>query len=372
MKLVQFTSHQSLALRKWLVAASLMAAVALNAEVKINWLNSVDDFGSIREEDGKVALSFRGVNAGDEPLVIIKAKSTCGCTTPSFPRGEIAPADTFEVAAEFDPAFQVGKIEKKIHITTNAEPKVHTLTLTGAVSPKATTLAARYPVKAGSIRLNKAAIDFGNVVRGKAKMEYLEIYNEGDSTVTPRWLHCPKHLAASGEPVRLEHADRGIMSLYAMAEDDDSYGVYADTIDLAVDDSAQAAVVNIPVSVCFVEDFSFMTDVQIANAPIARASTDLISCGVVVPNAEGVSRSFKVENRGKSTLRIRRVYSSSPHIVVARHSNKVMTGKSTEIKFRISPSIYSPEHPLVDETITVVTNDPTTPILTVRVTAEYF
>ena len=359
-------------MRRLFFIMAVVTAIFVRAEVKIDWINTSDDFGRIAEDGGKVDLMYRGVNVGDEPLVIINAKSSCGCTRPSYPRGEIAPGDTFCVTAAFDPAFQVGLVTKKITLTTNAEPKSHSLTVKGIVLALPSTVETRFPVGIGDMRLEKASVNFGDVTRGKTKLVFLDVYNNGSDTIKPAWSDRPAHLSLSSSPQRLEPLEKGVIAFYASATSDKHYGLVTDSVTIVAKSSNSAETLKIPVTAHFVEYFGDMTDRQLADAPIARLSDSLISCGQILPNAEGVERFFSVENRGKSTLMIRRIYASSPYVKIRRYKEKVKSGKSSKITFWIDPDMYSPDAPIVDETITVVTNDPQNPELSVRVTAEYF
>ena len=70
-------------------------------------------------EDGKRIFEFK--NTGNEPLIIKDAKSSCGCTIPSFPKNPIPPggSDKIEVQYNMNP----GPISKTITVTTNAVNK---------------------------------------------------------------------------------------------------------------------------------------------------------------------------------------------------------------------------------------------------------
>ena len=240
-------------MRRLFFIVAVVTAIFVRAEVKIDWINTTDDFGRIAEDGGKVALSYRGVNVGDEPLVIISAKSSCGCTKPSYPRGEIAPGDTFCVTAAFDPAFQVGAVTKKITLTTNAEPKSHSLTVKGVVLPLPSTVETRFPVGIGEMRMEKAAVNFGDVTRGKTKMIFLDVYNNGTDTVKPSWRDVPAHLSLSSSPQVLAPLEKGVIAFYASATSDEHYGLLTDSVTIVAESSNSADTLKIPVTAHFVE-----------------------------------------------------------------------------------------------------------------------
>lgn len=85
---------------------------------KIEFKEETINYGTVvkGEDSGKRIFEFK--NTGNEPLVIKDAKSSCGCTVPSFPKEPIAPgaSGTIEVQYNMNP----GPISKTITVTTNA------------------------------------------------------------------------------------------------------------------------------------------------------------------------------------------------------------------------------------------------------------
>ena len=69
-----------------------------------------------------------------EPLIIKKAKGSCGCTVPTWPKEPIAPGATAEIGVKYATT-RVGKFTKTITLTTNASKKPVILTIKGEVNP---------------------------------------------------------------------------------------------------------------------------------------------------------------------------------------------------------------------------------------------
>lgn len=62
-----------------------------------------------------VKAEFKMKNSGDKPLLISDVKTSCGCTTVSYPKGAIAPGKKFSVSAVYD-AKQLGHFQKEVGI----------------------------------------------------------------------------------------------------------------------------------------------------------------------------------------------------------------------------------------------------------------
>ncbi len=100
------------------------------------------DFGTI-DQGTKVEHVFKFTNTGDAPLVIVNAKSSCGCTVPTYPKTPIAPGEEAELLVKFNGSGK-NQISKTITITANTEAGKETLKIKAFINPKAGT-----PVKAG-------------------------------------------------------------------------------------------------------------------------------------------------------------------------------------------------------------------------------
>lgn len=93
------------------------------------------DFGTVKEADGEVSCEFDFQNTGDEPLVILDVRTSCGCTTPDYPRDPIAPGKMGKIKVTYNPNGRPGEFERTVKIFTNAKKRI-TLKVTGVVVPK--------------------------------------------------------------------------------------------------------------------------------------------------------------------------------------------------------------------------------------------
>lgn len=103
----------------------LAVATARGAEAAgacIVFDEKVHDFGEIREDAGKVSAIFTFANTGNAPLVIVDAKTSCGCTSPTFPKKAVAPGAKGKVSVTFNPKGQPSSFSKVITVFTN-DPK---------------------------------------------------------------------------------------------------------------------------------------------------------------------------------------------------------------------------------------------------------
>ncbi|GAB4170144.1 MAG: DUF1573 domain-containing protein [Geothermobacteraceae bacterium] len=93
-----------------------VCALALGPRIEVTTTDV--DFGTVLQGD-KVEQVFTFRNAGDEPLVIDRVKSSCGCTAALVAEREIPPGGTGEVRATFDSTRFHGGVVKTIYLYSN-------------------------------------------------------------------------------------------------------------------------------------------------------------------------------------------------------------------------------------------------------------
>jgi len=103
------------------------------------------DFGRITEGD-VVTKVFTFKNTGDAPLIISDAKSSCGCTVPSFTKEPIAPGEEGELEVKYNSRGKKNQDNKVVRVTANTWPATNNITIKAFVEPKASTTSAG-PVK---------------------------------------------------------------------------------------------------------------------------------------------------------------------------------------------------------------------------------
>ena len=85
----------------------------------ISWDKTSHNFETIKQEDGLVKYRFIFENTGNEPLVLLKVKAECGCTTVDYNKEPIAPGAKGFVEVSYDPKNHSGIFDKKITVLTN-------------------------------------------------------------------------------------------------------------------------------------------------------------------------------------------------------------------------------------------------------------
>lgn len=100
----------------------------------LNFTNDVMDYGTIEHKaDGNREFVF--TNNGTEPLIIMNAQGSCGCTVPTWPKEPIAPGATAKIGVKYD-TNRPGPFTKTITLTSNSTTTPSkVLTIKGTVKP---------------------------------------------------------------------------------------------------------------------------------------------------------------------------------------------------------------------------------------------
>ena len=93
------------------------------------------DFGTINQGTA-VEHVFKFTNTGEAPLVIVNAKSSCGCTVPTYPKTPVAPGDSAEMLVKFNGSGK-NQVSKTVTITANTETGTEKIKIKAFVNPKA-------------------------------------------------------------------------------------------------------------------------------------------------------------------------------------------------------------------------------------------
>jgi len=111
--------------RLFLAAASLTLMAQAPA---IQFDKTHHDFGRITP-DKKAAAKYRVTNGGNAILSITQVRPSCGCTYTMLGKWSLAPGESTEIEAMFDPKGLRGMVRKSIEVVCT-DPKTPTISLT--------------------------------------------------------------------------------------------------------------------------------------------------------------------------------------------------------------------------------------------------
>ncbi len=346
----------------------MAAVITSGLSARTQWLETEHDFGAFDENNGKVTCTMRFVNTGDQPVSIVSARATCGCTMPSYTRRPVAPGDTGRVEIAYNPVGRPGRFSKKVYIETSDDDGRTTLVVKGVVIGASNTVRSRFPVDAGPLKLRTAVAAFGRVDRDKHKSVFVDAYNSSADSIVSEWRNVPPYLKISSGTHSIAAGDYGAFTFFLSGAGMPQYGLVTDSVTLVPDRRNPNDTIDIGIVAIVSENFDHLTDSQREKAPVIGLYPETIDLGIVRRDEGTESRTFEIKNHGNTTMTLRRVYSTDRGITVSCHTDKIKKGKTA--KATVTVDLKAIDSPIVNARVQVISNSPDNPTASIRVVGE--
>ena len=134
---------------------ALNAQDITNQDVKkngpeIKFKTTTHEYGEIYL-DGDGTYNFEFTNTGNEPLILSKPRSSCGCTVPSWPKEPILPGETNDIKVTYN-THKAGAFNKTVTVYSNSKTVV--LRIKGKVVAQPTEALPEKQTSLGAAPLN--------------------------------------------------------------------------------------------------------------------------------------------------------------------------------------------------------------------------
>jgi hypothetical protein len=328
-------------------------------KASISFKQTSYDFGKIKEADGLVTNVFEFINTGSLPVIIQDVQSSCGCTTPEYSKVPVKPGEKGYVKVAYNPEGRPGAFNKEITVKTNAENSPVILKILGSVIPKEPTVEEQYRYTMGSIKMQSSHVGFGKINPGAVKTENLNILNPGNQPVKIGFIQVPLFLKVKAKPEVLKPGQSGIIEISYDAAKKNDWGFLIDYLYFSLNESNNTDH-KITITAEIIEDFTKLTPEQKANAPKISFENPNYNFGTVNAGTQ-VEYDFQFTNKGKSDLEIRKINTTCGCTTSAPKDKIIKPGASSTIKATFNTSGYRNAQTKV---VTVITNDPTSPTIT--------
>lgn len=319
----------------------------------ISFEKSVHNFGEIKEADGTVTYRFEFTNTGNEPLLVQKVSSSCGCTTPEWTKQPVMPGEKGFVSAAFNPAHRPGKFNKSITVMTNSSTPSVRLRITGNVIPKPLSIEEQYRYSMGNIRLKSNHVSFGTVYKGQSRTKMLELVNTSNETVDLEFRNIPAHIKASIPKNNLKPGATGFIEFTYLSENKNDWDFVIDRIPLYINgetDRNQRIIISANIQ----EDFSGLSAEEKAKAPSIEFENKTLNFDQL-KQGEKIEHNYVFTNKGKSDLVIRKVRASCGCTAIITENKVVKPGEQGKIRVTFNSAGKLGKQ---NKTVTVISNDP--------------
>ncbi len=350
------------------IIALIGMATTVVAQPAITFKEKSHDFGSIEEKGGKVTYSFTFVNSGDQPLILTKVRSTCGCTVPQYTKEPIASGDSGTIKITFNPMGRPGKFNKPIYVNTNISDERITLRIKGVVI-KEEEVQIKNPYKIGNLSLRTLHLALFETAKGQPKSGEIAVRNESRQRISaPIFKNVPAHITVEMLPNQLSPREEGVLKITYNPDLVDDWGFQRDEFELGFKNRTTEDFNTITVSANLLDDFSQMTPSQRREAGHMQLSSDVIDFGAIT-NKKIQKQTFTITNTGNQPLMIRKISNDERLLEVSYKKSELKPGKSLKVTVSCDPSLA--RNNLLNTRLMVITNDPDRPFLPVRVLGSF-
>ena len=334
---------------------------SLSAQPKITFDKMRHDFGKVSEGDGPVSHDFTFTNTGKAPLIIQNVAVTCGCTTPEYTRQPIRPGEKGFIKVSYDVKGRPGAIDKTVTVHANSVPPTTDLRITGEVIPvdRPPSETFRYP--AGPIRMDDMHVAFKRMFTHEKPTLLVRAYNPGAVPVKISFVNLPAHIKAEARPATIKQGETSNIRVTYDAARKNDWGMVADQISMILNDN-RATDYKLTVTATIEEDFSRWTAAQLQNAPSISVDRQIIEAGKI-KQGEKKTVQVKLTNNGKNKLMVRKVDTGDSQLFTVNAPKEINAGASADLTVSFDSSGQSGE---MSRTITLITNDPKNPQITLR------
>ncbi len=342
----------------------LFAMSAGRATAQLHFEEPTHDFGTIAEEGGVVEHTFTAKNSSKQPIVIVSTSVSCGCTKTEFLRKPILPDSTVAVKVIFSPLNYPGAFARKVVVVTSEGIAPQQLLIKGHVTPRPKSIEERYPiVLGGGIRIATNAHHFAYIEHDKRTQSTFDIVNTSKRRVTLN-IECHNPLLHFSLPRSLAPGEEATINFgYSLPSGCNIYGTLSDKAYLTIDGvAAQYPLIVGGVAIDSRNDYADNVEPSIA------VSKNFIKFGALNSTSPTQSQGLFIENTGEEPLIIRALELERESFSVRIDgASTIAKGEKRFLTIEAHPSKL-PYGAVVDK-LRIVSNDPTHPMTTIRISA---
>ena len=329
-------------------------------EQAIEFLRKVHNFGKISVNEGAKHCTFEFSNTSNKPVVITNILSSCGCTTPIWPKKPIMPGEGGKVEVTYLNDQGPYPFDKTLTVYTSASSKPIILRITGLAYENERSMKEMFPTAIGPLGVKNNVIRGGQIAQGKSKGGNFRIANISSKSVEVKFTQVSPGLEISIEPKVIP--GNGIADI--------SYTINTAAVEKWGNTTYSAYLVcngakaSTPISIeCMILDnFSNLTKEEKNRAPMVLAENSSFNFGTV-KRGEKVKATFNLRNTGHSFLKYHKI-EAKPEIQITSRAG-LNPGEKTTLEAVLDTKNCSGE---VIYTLTLVTNSPNRPLVNLFIT----
>ena len=327
--------------------------------------NEIIDCGNVVYEQ-PVTAKFEMQNMSSNPITIRDAKTSCGCTSVEYPKGQIAPGESFVVNATYD-SRQMGRFFKDIALYSDASQQPFYLQIRGVVVEEIIDFAGQYPYTIADLNVDRNDVEFDDVNRGDRPVQKINIRNASGKSVSPVVMHLPSYMKAQVSPTTLPPGRQGTISLILDSKKVRDYGLTQTSVFLGMYPGDKVRPdKEISVSTVLLPAFTATTETQMQYAPKLVMSAEQLN--IAFGGKSKKTETITIENQGRTELDISALQMFTVGMKVKLNKTKLQKGEQAKLKITVDAREIRKARS--KPRVLMITNDPKRPKVIINVNAK--
>lgn len=351
-----------------IILISLQNIIYAQDEV-LQFNKSTFDFGNIPMVSSDKVAVFKFEYNGNEPITITNVSTSCGCSTPNWPKTPIKKGENGEINVVYNSKNKVGEFSEKFLVTTNISTKAYELNIIGRVDEGLTNLynAYNHIVDLG-VRVQTPILKYGYIFENKSDTLSLKVYNSSSDIRHIKLAALPNYIKLAGNSqLELKAGEIDSFRIVLNAPKAKSLGLLKGQFNIFVDKTKKINYNNtLSFSAYIKKDISQLSPEQLSNAPKIEIAPSVIMLSKVESKNE-YRATVKIMNLGKSILTINNIKSNNALLKISINRKSIRAGKESLLTVKY-PDDYKKYNG--QDIIYITSSDPKCPVVTISILKE--
>lgn len=338
---------------------SISGSVVFAQTLEFN--KKVHNFGKIAIKDGAQNCTFEFKNTLNKPVVINNILSSCGCTTPQWPKKPIMPGENGVIKVTFLNDQGPFPFDKSLTVYTSASKKPIILRITGVAYETKKGINEQFPTAIGVLGLKSNILKMGQLEQGEIKSKNVIVVNTSNKPVTVKFLDLSPglNMKITQQPIPANGLAEITYTIDTKTKLNWGNTIYKARVLCNGTKASKQLLVNCMI----IDNFSNLSKDEQNNGPMIIAKNSSYNFGTVSKSTK-ITATFNLRNTGYRDLAIYKADTNNSKIDISCPLT-VKAGNAFTVVATINPAYYNGEQIF---TITLVTNSPNRPLVNLFIT----
>ncbi len=344
------------------ICSSAYAQTNDTGQQAIVFNKKVHNFGKISVNDGEQKCTFEFRNTSDKPVVINNIISSCGCTTPIWPKKPIMPGESGKVEVTYLNDQGPYPFDKNLTVYTSSSTKPIILRITGLAYENERTLKEMFPVAIGTLGVKNNIQRGGQIAQGNTKSGNFKVANISNKSTTVKFAGVSDGLKISIVPETIPAGEIADITYTIDTKAKENWGLTTYSANVICNGTSSSE--KVAIECMIIDNFSKMTKEEKNKGSMVLAQNSSFNFGEVAAG-ETITAIFHLRNTGQSPLVLHKI-DKQENVKVS-----VPTTIAPGEKFTLTATLKAPLSKKEEVyTITLVTNSPNRPLVNLFITGK--